>query len=277
MNCSLESPLLSPDPWAAETDSDGGDLFSPMSEVNAAISTDSQQFQTVANLPAMGSSAHLKRSSWSEESSTTLSPAPSVEDSPADKPKLSKPKAHARKHSIQLRTAARKPRKAASIPLAVASAATAATTKKKPASVSEEEEDDLTPEERRARRNHNIVEKQYRNRLNAQFERLLAVLPVEQCRAARAGGAAASAGAGDRIMSVGNGSVGDEKRLSKAEVLDLATRRIRALEAEREKLCKERKELLSSLEVLMAGAVGMRQGAAGQLPVVGLGGPVGRV
>ncbi|KAG7287464.1 hypothetical protein NEMBOFW57_006975 [Staphylotrichum longicolle] len=247
-----------------------------MSDVNAAVSTDSQQFQTLASLPAVGSSAHLKRSSWSEDSSTTLSPAPSIEDSPTDKPKRSKSKAHARKHSIQLRTAARKPRKAASIPLAaVASAATAAN--KKPASVSEEEEDDLTPEERRARRNHNIVEKQYRNRLNAQFERLLAVLPVEQCRAARAGGAAASAGAGDRIMSVGNGSVGDEKRLSKAEVLDLATRRIRALEAEREKLWKERKELLRSLEVLMAGAVGMRQGVAGQLPVVGLGGPVGRV
>ncbi|KAJ3453839.1 hypothetical protein MRS44_018471 [Fusarium solani] len=39
-----------------------------------------------------------------------------------------------------------------------------------------------TPKERRTRASHNLVEKQYRNRLNAQFESLLSALP-EQLRA----------------------------------------------------------------------------------------------
>ena len=78
-------------------------------------------------------------------------------------------------------------------------------------------------EERRARASHNLVEKQYRNRLNAQFERLLAVLPPP--------------GSDD------DGGGGDDRRLSKAEVLEIARRRIKALEKERDTLRLQKKEL----------------------------------
>jgi hypothetical protein len=58
------------------------------------------------------------------------------------------------------------------------------------------------------------------------------------------------------------GGVGaEEKRMSKAEVLDLATRRIRMLEGERDRLARERRELVRSVEVLMAGVWG--QGGLG--------------
>jgi signal transduction histidine kinase len=47
------------------------------------------------------------------------------------------------------------------------------------------------------------------------------------------------------------GGGAEEKRMSKAEVLDLATRRIRTLEGERDRLARERRELVRSVEVLM--------------------------
>lgn len=56
----------------------------------------------------------------------------------------------------------------------------------------------------------------------------------------------------------GGGGGGEEKRMSKAEVLELATVRIRTLEAERGRLKRERRELVRSLEVLMAGGGGAR-------------------
>jgi signal transduction histidine kinase len=52
----------------------------------------------------------------------------------------------------------------------------------------------------------------------------------------------------------------EEKRMSKAEVLDLATRRIRTLEGERDRLARERRELVRSVEVLMAGVRGQGVG-----------------
>jgi hypothetical protein len=153
----------------------------------------------------------------------------------------------------------------------------------------EEEDDGLTPEERRARHNHNLVEKHYRRRLNVQFARLLdaLMLPVPPARAptiesatrvkrGRGGGSSSSSGGGagkggggyvkgcgadgDEDEGFGGGSscgLVDEKRISKAEVLELAARRIRELEREKEKLVRERKELVRNIEVLMmAGAVG---------------------
>lgn len=52
-----------------------------------------------------------------------------------------------------------------------------------------------------------------------------------------------------------DGSAGsDDKRMSKAEVLDCATRRIKELESEKYRLQQERKELLKSME-LMNGAI----------------------
>ncbi|KAJ2897053.1 hypothetical protein MKZ38_005003 [Zalerion maritima] len=81
-------------------------------------------------------------------------------------------------------------------------------------------------EELRARASHNLVEKQYRNRLNTQFERLLAVLPAP--------------GSDD------DGGT-DDRRLSKAEVLDIARKRIRSLEKERDNLKMQKNELTVSV------------------------------
>ncbi|TPX07701.1 uncharacterized protein E0L32_010597 [Thyridium curvatum] len=94
-------------------------------------------------------------------------------------------------------------------------------------------EDDLTAEEHRARQSHNLVEKKYRNRLNAQFEQLLAVLPADQQREATTSSKRGSQDA-------------DEKRMSKGDVLDLARRRIRALEQEKARLQAERAALLET-------------------------------
>jgi hypothetical protein len=82
-----------------------------------------------------------------------------------------------------------------------------------------------TTDELRARASHNAVEKQYRNRLNTQFERLLSVLPDPQA-------------------DDDNDDDGDDRPLSKAEVLDRARRRIKSLESECELLKQQRSELL---------------------------------
>lgn len=113
-------------------------------------------------------------------------------------------------------------------------------------------DDSLTAEERRARHSHNIVEKQYRNRLNAQFVRLLAVLPADQRdgngprRKSTGGG---SSGSGDDAATVARSPL-EEKRLSKAEVLDLATKRIKTLEYETLRLQKENSELIHSVDAM---------------------------
>lgn len=70
-----------------------------------------------------------------------------------------------------------------------------------------------------ARLSHNQVEKQYRNRLNDQFETLLSTLPRED----------------------GKGS--EEKKVSKAEVLMLARKYIRELERDSKRLKKENERL----------------------------------
>lgn len=113
-----------------------------------------------------------------------------------------------------------------------------------PGSDEEEQDDDpLAPEERRARESHNFVEKQYRSRLNQQFESLLSVLV--------AGKDARSGGGGDtRWGDVGAAAAADDRRLSKAEVLEKARRRIEDLEDLTRTLALEKAELLGNLEVM---------------------------
>ncbi|KAK4235750.1 hypothetical protein C8A03DRAFT_46159 [Achaetomium macrosporum] len=229
IGCGEEGSVVSPGPWAGDSESEGCDLFSPITADLASVNS--------------GSVTHIARSPWSEQASARLSPSPHTERIPIAGAKRGRAKAYARQHGIQLRTAPRKPRRPS-----VTAASHSPDSDNKGNRSPPTDEDDLTPEERRARRNHNLVEKQYRNRLNAQFERLLAVLPVDECRT-RAGGM-------DRVESSG----ADEKRMSKAEVLDLATRRIRTLEVERNQLLRERRELLRNIEAMMAGAVGARPG-----------------
>jgi hypothetical protein len=93
-------------------------------------------------------------------------------------------------------------------------------------------------EEVKARAAHNQVEQQYRKRLNAQFERLLAVLPQQEYEEDGFEGSEGADG----------GKLGLEKRISKAEVLDLARRRIKTLERERASLETQKDELVESVE-----------------------------
>ncbi|KAI0840648.1 hypothetical protein F5Y06DRAFT_308816 [Hypoxylon sp. FL0890] len=93
-----------------------------------------------------------------------------------------------------------------------------------------------TAEEQKSRETHNQVEKQYRNRLNAHFESLLEALP--------------------ETMQAGEGEDDGEsldltdRRVSKAEVLDMARRHIQALERECAALEGERDELRNNMERL---------------------------
>jgi hypothetical protein len=76
-----------------------------------------------------------------------------------------------------------------------------------------------------------VVEKQYRNRLNAQFEMLLAALPTPV-----------------DANDVEDGcDMDEERKISKVEVLEMARRRIRSLERETDCLRREREELETHL------------------------------
>ncbi|OTB07130.1 hypothetical protein M426DRAFT_8859 [Hypoxylon sp. CI-4A] len=91
-----------------------------------------------------------------------------------------------------------------------------------------------TFEEQKNRDTHNQVEKQYRNRLNAHFESLLEALP--------------------ETMQAGEGEDDGEaldltdRRVSKAEVLDMARRHIQTLERDNAALEGERDELRNHME-----------------------------
>ncbi|KAH7131547.1 hypothetical protein B0J13DRAFT_562810 [Dactylonectria estremocensis] len=84
-----------------------------------------------------------------------------------------------------------------------------------------------TVEDVKARAAHNQVEQQYRKRLNLHFERLLSVLPAP----------------GSSVVGGGRRDGIGDRRVSKAEVLDLATERIQLLEREMGRLQRERREL----------------------------------
>lgn len=88
-----------------------------------------------------------------------------------------------------------------------------------------------TDEERKNRASHNQVEKQYRNRLNAHFEALLNTLP-EYMRG------------GDEDDDDG------DRKISKAEVLEMARRHILALERDYAAIEGERDELRENVERL---------------------------
>ncbi|WZH43208.1 uncharacterized protein QYS62_004210 [Fusarium acuminatum] len=104
-----------------------------------------------------------------------------------------------------------------------------------------------TPEDRRTRASHNLVEKQYRNRLNAQFESLLSALP-EQVRHGNGGSENGSGnGNGDNESDQANDP---DRRVSKGEVLEMARKHIEALERERSQLEMENLELHGSIRRL---------------------------
>jgi len=190
--------------------------------------------------------------SWSQPSSPSSPsdlPMMELKTSPAG---ASKPASSTRtRRASKLRTAPRNPRKS--------TAAKAAPKSPTDVAVAASSDDRGSSAELRARRSHNVVEKQYRNRLNAQFERLLCALPPNQRPGRMLQNGTPAGGDQGRCRKrsssdEGDGELAEEKRLSKAEVLDLATRRIKELEVERRRLLWERKGLLQDLDV-MNGAV----------------------
>ncbi|KAJ3454209.1 hypothetical protein MRS44_018103 [Fusarium solani] len=91
-----------------------------------------------------------------------------------------------------------------------------------------------SPEEANSRECHNLVEKQYRSRLKAHFEALLAVLPVAQ-----------PLGHADQIAAVSPGQC-----FSRAQVLDAARETIMGLQKENEILTIGRDQLARDLATL---------------------------
>ncbi len=183
--------------------------------------------------PATNKAAPLKRQSRKLSSSGGKT-----------KSRESKPKTKSPQSGISLRTANRKAKPASH---------SDSESLVSPLSAAGEDDDDYyvaNPDtERRQRHNHNLVEKQYRNRLNTQFEHLLAALHVED----------AVIGAGPGSKGGSGGSSSDQgRRMSKAEVLDFARRHIHALEKERRQLHAERKMLLENVEIMQAAV--LRQG-----------------
>ncbi|KAK3322349.1 hypothetical protein B0H66DRAFT_199755 [Apodospora peruviana] len=130
-------------------------------------------------------------------------------------------------------------------------------------------------EERKTRNSHNLVEKQYRNRLNAQFESLLNALPDTRRSSTSTGvGGDSDGGSGSAGPGAAAAAAADlgEKRLSKAEVLDMSRRYIQTLESERDKLKQDQEELLGvidKLQVLYAKGGGGGGGSGGGSSDVG--------
>ncbi len=96
------------------------------------------------------------------------------------------------------------------------------------------------------RTSHNLVEKQYRTRLNGQFSTLLECLPPEMV--------------GAEIDDYNRGGDGAEKRVSKAEVLVLAKKHIGNLEREKKALESDKKALLEDVKRLRGVWTGMQGG-----------------
>jgi hypothetical protein len=125
---------------------------------------------------------------------------------------------------------------------------TAARSAKRGIGGSKRRPDEESDTESRARAAHNQVEQHYRQRLNAYFEKLLAVLPAVDMH---------GEGGSDEDEPQGSSSGNQRRKVSKAEVLDLARRRIEALEWEVETLQRDKKELARAREQ-MAKALGRR-------------------
>lgn len=89
-----------------------------------------------------------------------------------------------------------------------------------------------TPESK-TKKSHNLTEKKYRNRLNGYFDNLLSAIPKHTA-----------------VQNEGK-VTGEEKKVSKGEVLILALEHIHALEKEVEGLRREKTELGDEVEKLM--------------------------
>lgn len=227
----------------ADSDAESRHGLSPRSAEKRSVANPTQPSKrrysqaSIQTLPEAGSKATRNTRSSNKPTTTTARGKPSTSSTASFSSSSSSSMRGAQSSKNQLRTASRKPKSGNS------------------PSEANPEDDDLTTEERRARQSHNLVEKQYRNRLNQQFESLLAVLPAERRRHSLGGDGKSR---GDKTKG-GIGVDDDERRLSKAEVLDMARQRIEALEQECLILQNERLELMNNMSQVRH-AVG-KQGA----------------
>ena len=95
-----------------------------------------------------------------------------------------------------------------------------------------------TPKERKERDSHNMVEKMYRNRLNAQYESLMNSLPPEMQSPAHTTAAGGQGASSDQA----------DKPLSKGEVLEKSTAYIHELERNHARLIEENEAMSRNIE-----------------------------
>lgn len=98
-----------------------------------------------------------------------------------------------------------------------------------------------TPKERKERDSHNLVEKKYRSRLNAQYEGLMNSLPPEMQSPTHNAAAGSSGASSDQAA---------DKPLSKGEVLERSTAYIQELESNHARLSEENEALTRNMERL---------------------------
>ena len=168
-----------------------------------------------------------------------------VGDKPRSPPSSASSSRGATVKAPQLRTASRKPKASGKESCSAAAAGD---------KDNSQEDGMLTFDERRARQSHNLVEKQYRNRLNQQFESLLAVLPPadsgNRSFSCGGGGNSSQSRRDSKGSAAGPEGAGDDRRLSKAEVLDMARQRIITLERECDRLNSVKLELAANVGVV---------------------------
>ncbi|KAK3389184.1 hypothetical protein B0H63DRAFT_95380 [Podospora didyma] len=245
-----------------------GDWSKPSRPSRATFSA-TQRFPIMSSIPE--GKIQCSPDAWAAETKTDSSivvdaatanqesPEPLWSNNPTLRPietSLPKP-AGSRSRSVLLRTSSHKSRasRKASSRFSFSSVGSSPVTAKSSASDASEEAapDHMTPEERRARKSHNIVEKQYRNRLNAHFERLLAALPAADRRPNGGGGRSGGMDVDhEGQTSSDDAAAAAEKRISKAEVLDLAMRYIQSLEQDRRRLERDKEQMLRNIDVMEA-------------------------
>ena len=215
---------------AGDTRAMAGFNFSPTSQTGSFFdgSPESPDMAGGSELNFNGTTGIANYASTSL-SSAPESPIPNREQHDNKRPKKSAPFIHARAGSLSTSTSASSSNRGGAKGKPKRELRSASrTSKNKQERVAE------TSEDQRSRNSHNLVEKQYRNRLNAQFEDLLHTLPESTWS-----GGATLGGDGDE----GRTNKGEKKRVSKAEVLDMARQRILFLEEENRKIGRENDDL----------------------------------
>jgi hypothetical protein len=192
-SCVIASPMLAESNFA-DAEYAGGSMYGTDEALAKGLPNDMPQHKRARTLPDQDAETRWSLASGSDRSLTMPDSVPEASSSSSGKGKS------------KLRSASR-------------------------SSKNIDHKPDETADERRSRNAHNIVEKQYRSRLNARFEGLLGVLP-------------------NSVRPPGTGDGDGEVRMTKGDVLDMSMTYIRTLENQRSELEKEHEELHTSISRL---------------------------